>query len=227
MLDSILFVVLPYAALALCCGVVPYRFFSNRLGWSTYSSQFLERERLFWGSLSWHYGILPILVAHLAGFLAPGAVQRLLGRPGALLAVETVGLGLALFALCGTLVLLWRRLVAARLLKVTFLADWLLLVLLLAQTAGGIHVALTMGSGALWYPHTATPYLRSLFAFQPQVAYLADFPLVFKLHVAGAFVLLGLIPFTKLVHFLYVPWRFLAEPPLLYRWHRLPGARRD
>lgn len=47
--------------------------------------------------------------------------------------------------------------------------------------------------------------------------------MVFKLHVAGAFLIVALPPFTKLVHLLYIPFDFLKDPPLLYRW-RTPRA---
>jgi nitrate reductase gamma subunit len=54
--------------------------------------------------------------------------------------------------------------------------------------------------------------------FNPQIGYVADLPLVFKLHAAGAFLIVAVLPFTKLVHLLYLPVRFLADPPILYRW---------
>ncbi|MEI6388789.1 MAG: respiratory nitrate reductase subunit gamma [Spirochaetota bacterium] len=38
------------------------------------------------------------------------------------------------------------------------------------------------------------------------------------MHVASAFVIIALLPFTKLVHLLYVPLRFIKDPPILYRW---------
>jgi len=41
----------------------------------------------------------------------------------------------------------------------------------------------------------------------------ADFPPVFKLHAAGAFLIVALLPFTKLVHLLFFPIDFLKDPP--------------
>jgi len=41
---------------------------------------------------------------------------------------------------------------------------------------------------------------------------------VFKLHAAGAFLIVALLPFTKLVHLLFFPIDFLKDPPILYRW---------
>lgn len=218
MLNVFLFVVLPYVALALFMFVTPYRYFSNRLTWSAYSTQFLEQKTLFWGSNPWHYGIIPVVAAHFLGIVAPGAMKTILANPQALTLLESVGLGLGLFALFGCLVLLARRLNAPILKPVTTSSDWALLVLLIFQTATGVYMGLFMRWGSQWYLHTAVPYLYSLLAFNPQVEYVSDFPLVFKLHAAGAFLIVALLPFTKLVHLLYLPIGFLRDPPILYRW---------
>jgi len=223
MLNVFIFVVLPYVALALLLFVTPYRYFSNRLGWSAYSTQFLEQETLYWGSVPWHYGILPVVAAHFLGIVAPGAMETVLANPQALIALESMGLALGLFALFGGLVLLVRRLNAPILKPVTTSGDWILLVLLIFQTATGIYMGLFMRWGSQWYLHTAVPYLHSLLVFHPQIGYVADFPLVFKLHAAGAFLIVALLPFTKLVHLLFLPIGFLKDPPILYRW-RSPKA---
>jgi len=67
MLNVFLFVVLPYGALALFLFVTPYRYFTNRLTWSAYSTQFLEQKALYWGSNPWHYGILPVVSGAFPG----------------------------------------------------------------------------------------------------------------------------------------------------------------
>jgi nitrate reductase gamma subunit len=218
MLNIFIFVVLPYAALALFLFVTPYRYFSNRLTWSAYSTQFLEGKTLYWGSNPWHYGIIPVVAAHFLGIVAPGAMGTILANPHALILLESVGLGLGLFALFGCLVLLARRLNTPILKPVTTSSDLALLVLLIFQTATGVYMGLFMRWGSQWYLHTAVPYLYSLLVFNPQVEYVSDVPMVFKLHAAGAFLIVALLPFTKLVHLLYLPIDFLRDPPILYRW---------
>jgi nitrate reductase gamma subunit len=218
MLNVFIFIVLPYAALALFLFVTPYRYFSNRLTWSAYSTQFLEQKNLYWGSNPWHYGIIPVVAAHFLGIVAPGAMKTILANTKALILLESMGLGLGLFALFGCLVLLARRLNTPILKPVTNAGDWALLFLLVLQTATGVYMGLFMRWGAQWYLHTAVPYLRSLLVFNPQIGFMADFPLVFKLHAAGAFLIVALLPFTKLVHLLYLPIDFLRDPPILYRW---------
>ncbi len=209
---------MPYTALALLIFATPYRFYSNRLTWSAYSTQFLERDRLFWGINPWHYGILPVLAAHFLGVVFPGPMKAILGNQNNLIIFESIGLALGLFALFGCLALLLRRVNTPLLKRVTFYSDWVLLYLLAAQSLSGVYVATFMRWGSQWYLHSVVPYFWSLVTFNPQIEYMADFPLVFKLHAACAFLIVALLPFTKLVHLLYVPLRFLMDPPILYRW---------
>ena len=218
MLNDLIFIALPYAALALVLLVTPYRFISNRLTWSAYSTQFLERKFLFWGVNPWHYGVIPILAAHIIGFAFPGWVKGFLGNQETLLLVESFGLGLGLFALLGCVILLLRRSNSAMLSKVTFASDWLVLYLLAFQAGTGIYIAYFERWGSQWYLHTAVPYLWSIFSFHPQLGFVSDLPLVFKLHAACAFLIVAVLPFTKLVHMLYLPIDFLKDPPILYKW---------
>jgi nitrate reductase gamma subunit len=218
MLNALIFIALPYAALALVIFVTPYRFCSNRLTWSAYSTQFLERKFLFWGINPWHYGVIPILAAHVIGFAFPGFVKGFLGNQQTLLLVESFGLGLGLFALLGCLLLLLRRCNSASLSKVTFGSDWLVLYLLAFQAGTGIYIGYFKRWGSQWYLHTAVPYLWSIVSFDPQLGYVADLPLVVKLHAASAFLIVAVLPFTKLVHMLYLPIDFLKDPPILYKW---------
>lgn len=218
MLNTFIFIVLPYVALALLVFVSIYRFFTNRLTWSAYSTQFLEPKTLFWGINPWHYGIILVLLAHLSGIVAPGFMKRLLGNQNTLILMESLELGLGFLALFGCLALLLRRISSPMLKQVTSVSDWLLLCLLTLQTATGIYIALFMRWGSQWYLHTAVPYFHSLLTFNPQIEYVTDLSLIVKLHAAGAFLIVAVLPFTKLIHLLYQPITFLWDPPLLYRW---------
>jgi nitrate reductase gamma subunit len=218
MLDSVIFIGLPYLALALLLFLTPYRYFRDRLTWSAYSTELLERRLLYWGSNPWHYGIIPILLAHLVCFLFPGWMGRFLGNQDTLIILESVGLGLGLLAFSGMLMLLLRRTNSARLRRVSYPSDWLLLFLLLLQAGSGVYLAAFLRWGSLWYLHTATPYFLSILTFAPRPELMTDLPAAVKLHAACGFVIIGIVPFTKLVHLLFLPIDFLKDPPILYRW---------
>jgi len=220
MFDLILFGIFPYVAVALALAVGSYRYVVDRYSWSSHSSQFLESRLLFWGSVPWHYAILLILLAHLLAVLFPGSWGVLLGRPIRLYFLEVSGLALGLCTVIAIVLLIARRLADARLAAVTTGIDWLVLALLLLQVATGVYIAFTLRWGGVWYVHTATPWLRSLLSFQPEVQYLAVLPTVVKLHAFNAFLLVALLPFSRLVHALSVPLGYLARPYQVVVWNR-------
>jgi NNP family nitrate/nitrite transporter-like MFS transporter len=217
--ELFLFGVFPYAALAVAgVGVAARRRRPETLG--TRSSEFLEKRALFWGSVPWHYAILLVLGAHLAAAVAPGAWGALLSDPGRLVALEMIGTALGLWATFAVGLLVVRRAASARLRAVTTPVDWLVLALLLVQVATGTWVALTLRWGSVWYLHTAAPWLGSLGSLAPRADLAGVLPTLAKVHVVGAFVLLALVPFSRLVHALTVPLGYLWRPFQVVVWNR-------
>lgn len=220
MIDLILFGIFPYVAVSLAVAVGSYRYIIDRYSWSSHSSQFLESRVLFFGSVPWHYAILLILLAHLLAVVFPGNWGVLLGRPVRLYFLEVSGMALGLCTVIALLLLMGRRLIDERLAAVTTKVDWLVLWLLLVQVATGVYIAFTLRWGSVWYVHTATPWLRSLLTFQPEVQYLAALPTIVKVHAANAFLLVALLPFSRLVHMLSVPLGYLTRPYQVVIWYR-------
>jgi MFS transporter, NNP family, nitrate/nitrite transporter len=221
--ESFLFGVFPYAALALAgAGIAARQRAPSTLG--TRSSEFLEKRVLFWGSVPWHYAILSILGAHFLAAIAPGAWGSLLGDPRRLVVLEIAGIALGLWATFAVALLVLRRAASARLRVVTTWVDWLVLALLLAQVASGTWIALTLRWGSVWYLHTAAPWLGSLFSLAPRTELASVLPTLVKAHAVGAFVLLALLPFSRLVHALSVPLAYLWRPFQVVVWNRDPLA---
>lgn len=221
MMDLILFGVFPYVAVALAVAVGIYRYAIDRYSWSSQSSQFLESKALYWGSVSWHYAILLILLAHLLGLLFPSGWGTLLGRPLRLYFLEVTGMALGVTTVLAMALLVVRRAMDARVAVVTSRVDWLLLVLLLVQVVTGVMIAFSLRWGGVWYLHTAVPWLRSLVILQPEVQYLAVLPTVVKLHAFNAFLLIAVFPFSRLVHVISVPLGYLTRPYQVVVWYRL------
>lgn len=225
MADTVLFETLPYVAVVLAVVGGIFRYRRDRFSFSSQSSQFLGNRALFWGSVSWHYGILLVLTAHLLAFLFPGAWGTLIAKPQRLYILEVIGLALALASLAGLCILIARRIVNRRAFAVTTVMDWIVLVALLLQVALGFWVALAYRWGSDWYLHTAVPWLRSLIVLDPEIQYVTVLPWVVKLHMLGGFVLLALFPFTRLVHIVTVPVTYLWRPYQVVIWNR--RARRE
>lgn len=222
MLDIVLFVAFPYVATVLAVVVGVYRYYSDRFSYSSFSSQFLESRRLFWGSVPWHFGIVTILTIHLIAFLFPGLWGALTADPTRLYVIEVIGLAMALLAIVGLTLLFIRRSTDARVLAVTTLPDWLLLGALLVQTVLGFWVAFFYRWGSDWFLHTAAPWLMSLLVFQPKIEYVSALPAAVKWHLLWGFVILAIFPFTRLVHVVTYPITYLWRPLQVVIWNRRP-----
>ncbi len=226
-MNGFLFGAVPYVAVAVFVVGSLRRFRHMRDTVTTASSQLLEGRLQFWGSVSWHYAILLVLAAHLAAILLPGAVSSLLSAPGRLVVVEVTGLALGLTALWGLVVLGVRR-VSLR--GETTWLDWTVMALLLLQVATGVYTAVALRWGYAWFTHVATPWLASLVRLSPRTDLLAVMPWPFQVHALNAFVLLALVPFTRLAHALVAPVEYLWRLPQVVIWRRprpaAPGGSR-
>src|SRR3990172_724721 len=220
MLDSFLFGIFPYIAVAVMVVGLIWRYVTNQFSYSSVSSQFLENRQLFWGSVPWHYGIILILLAHLVGVVFPDGVQAINGVPLRLYILEGTALALSLTLLVGLIVLMLRRGVSANVRITTSPMDVVLLIVLLAQVVTGILTAVFYRWGSAWFVQTATPYFWSLFTLSPKVEYMTALPLISKLHSINFFILVALFPFSRLVHMLSVPLAYLWRPYQIVMWHR-------
>jgi nitrate reductase gamma subunit len=216
-MDAFLFGVFPYLAVAVAVVGAIRRFGAMRATVTSASSQLLEGRLQYWGSVSWHYAILSVLLLHLAAIFLPGAMVALLSAPGRLVAVEATGLALGVTAAWGLVVLGVRRLTLR---GGSSWLDWVVMALLLLQVGTGVYTASTARWGYGWFTFVATPWLASLVRLAPRVDLMATLPDAFKVHALNAFVLLALVPFTRLAHAFVAPVEYLWRIPQLVVWRR-------
>ncbi len=219
MLDNLLYIIFPYAAATLAIVITVQRFLKRGFTYSSLSSQFLESDELFYGSVPWHIGILIVLAGHAIGFAIPRQVLWWNGVPARLYVLETTGLLFGLLAFVGIVGLIIRRLTSARIRAVTSAMDVVVLLILLIQVALGIYTALFYRWGSSWYATSAVPYLRSLFVLQPDLKMIAPLPMAVKAHIVNAFAFLAILPFSRLVHMLVVPIHYLWRPYQIVIWN--------
>lgn len=224
MIESFLFVALPYLAVVICVGGTIIRIRSAPFTYSSLSSQFLERKSLLWGSVPWHIGIMLVFLGHAIAFMCPGLWQALMSQKELLLATEVVGMAAGTVCFVGLVVLLIRRLVSPKIQAVTSIMDLVVLALLLAQVGLGLATALHYKYGAAWISGTASPYLWSLFTLQPDLASIEDLPHVVKAHIVGGYLIMLVIPFSRLIHMFAAPFHYLLRPPQNVVWN---NARRS
>jgi len=156
----------------------------------------------------------------LAAFF-PGVAEWLLGNRIRLLILELTGIALAFYALFGLLVLIVRRLpTSSRVRRVTSYMDGIVLGFFLVQVATGLVIAIFNRWGSLWYLRTAVPWFWSLAKLSPDMSTVAALPAVVKLHFVLGFAIILLFPFSRLVHLIMFPIKYLWRPYQVVMWNR-------
>ena len=226
-LNVFLLVVFPYVAVIVFVFGVAYRYRRRGFSVSSLSSQFLERQQLFWGSVPFHIGILAVLFVHALVILFPGVMVAWARDPVRLLVLEVTEYVFGMSVLLGLGFLIFRRLANPRIRAVTSPMDIVVQLVLLTQVMLGLWLALDFRWGYTWFAAVLAPYLWSLVKLSPETAAVFALPLTIKLHIVGAFALVFLVPFTRLVHFLVAPLHYIVRPYQVVMWNWDRKAIRD
>ena len=230
-MNFLLFQIYPYIALTVLILGCIVRYERDPFTWKSSSSQLLRRRQLIVGSVLFHVGVLIIFFGHLVGLLTPLWVFHLLGIGYTFkqwLAI-LVGGGGAILALTGGVMLLHRRLTDPRVLATSSNVDIGILALLLLQLVLGvltISVSLQHLDGGEMVKFMT--WSQGIFTFQTDAwEQVADASILFKMHIFLGLTIFLLFPFTRLVHMLSVPVRYLWRPgyQIVRTRRRLPRTR--
>jgi nitrate reductase gamma subunit len=168
------------------------------------------------GSVLFHVGVLIIFFGHLAGLLTPIWFFDTLGISHTFkqwLAI-IIGGGGAVLALVGGGMLLHRRLTDPRIRATSSFADIGILVLLLVQLVLGvltITISLQHLDGGEMVNFMT--WSQGIFTFRTDAWESVEHAnVLFKLHIFLGLTIFLLFPFTRLVHMLSAPVRYLWRP---------------
>ncbi len=226
----ILWVAIPYAAIAVFVVGHLWRYRYDKFGWTTRSSQTYENRLLRWGSPMFHLGILMVIAGHVVGLLIPREWLYAIGISEEIyhFGATTLGTFAAVLTLAGLAILIYRRRTVGPVFLATTTMDKVMYVFLGATLGFGTLATVVhqvFGSG-FHYRETISPWVRSLLYFQPRIDLMATVPLLFQLHLVTAFALFALWPFTRLVHVFSAPVGYLFRPYIVYRSRDTVGAAR-
>ncbi|CAJ1003947.1 nitrate reductase gamma subunit [Brevibacillus aydinogluensis] len=220
--------VLPYIIAAIFITAIIWRYVTDPFGWTSKSSEVLEKRILRWGSLFFHYGLIAVFCGHIAGLLVPVSVYRSLGISDEAYHLVAIvgGLPAGIITFIGVLILLYRRFAVARIRLTSSAGDKIALVVLAIVILSGLAAtaANAVSHSGFDYRTTINPWLRGLFVFQPDPELMRTVPLGFKIHILTTFVLYLVMPFTRLVHVFSLPLGYLRRSYVLYRRRGEAGA---
>ncbi|MEV4900537.1 respiratory nitrate reductase subunit gamma [Citricoccus sp. NPDC055426] len=219
--DILLWGVLPYVVLAVVIGGTIWRYRYDQFGWTTRSSQLYESRLLRIASPLFHFGILAVLVGHIVGLIIPKSWTDTFGVTEDMYHVGALGIGgiAGIATLLGIALLIWRRRTTGPVFMATTTNDKFMYILLLgAILAGLVTTAISVFDHSVTnYRETVSPWFRSIWILQPDVAAMAAAGLSFKVHVLWGLALFMVWPFTRLVHAFTAPLHYFFRPYIVYR----------
>lgn len=215
-LHHLFFGIYPYVALAVLAVGSVIRYDREPYSWRAGSSQLLRRKQLMIGSVLFHLGVLMIFAGHLVGLLTPITIWDALGVPhGAKQLLAMVAGGVAgVMAIIGATLLIHRRFFDPRVRAASNFSDNMIILLLWAQLALGLSTIPV--SAQHLDGHEMVKFMewaQGIFTFRAGASDLIrDVAPVFKLHLLLGLTILLLFPFTRLVHMLSAPVRYIWRP---------------
>lgn len=208
--------VFPYLAITIMVLGSIIRYDRDPFTWKSKSSQLLSRSSLIIGSVLFHVGVLVVALGHAVGLLTPIAVFDAIGISHSakqILAVVVGGIAGAM-ALLGGIILLARRLLNPRIRANSSTGDNLVILLLVGQLVLGLGTVVpTLGhlDGSEMVKFMA--WAQGIIYFQPGAAgHIADVHWIYKGHILLGLLIFAIFPFTRLVHMVSAPVRYLWRP---------------
>ena len=228
-LDVLLWIVVPYVCLAVFAVGHVWRWRRDQLGWTTRSTQLLERRRLRVGVLLFHLGLFAVIGGHVLGILVPAAATEAVGVSEHLYHVVSVAAGTSagIAMTVGFLVLMLRRAQVPRVRRTTTRTDTVTYIVLGIVIVTGMWatVVVNLAGGGYDYRETVGPWFRGLFLLDPATGEMAGAPLVYQIHALSSMLLYAVWPFSRLVHAWSAPVGYLLRAPIVYRRRGVAPAR--
>ncbi|WP_419913212.1 respiratory nitrate reductase subunit gamma [Hoeflea sp.] len=215
-LNTLLFTVYPYVALAVMIIGSVLRYEREPYSWRSGSSQLLRRRQLVWGSVLFHAGILFLFFGHFVGLLTPHSVYELFISAEAKQLLAIIAGSIAgIVCFIGLSMLIHRRFFDARIRATSTFADNAILVILWIQlTLGLITVPYSLqhtdGSVMLALSEWAQRILTLRIDGTAELVAAQAWP--YQVHILLGLTIFLIFPFSRLVHMLSVPVRYMWRP---------------
>jgi nitrate reductase gamma subunit len=215
-MNTLVFGLYPYIALAVLAVGSIIRYDREPYSWRSGSSQLLRRKQLVMGSVLFHVGVLIVFFGHLVGLLTPIELFDALGIGHGFKQVMAILVGgvAGIFALIGATMLVHRRLFDSRIRATSTFSDNAIIVILWLQLALGLAtIPISMGHLDGEEMVRFMSWARGIFTFDfAASSYIADAHPIFRLHIFLGLTIFLIFPFTRLVHMLSAPVRYLWRP---------------
>jgi nitrate reductase gamma subunit len=228
--EILLWVTLPYVAIATFVVGHWWRYRVDQFGWTSHSTQLFEHKILGWAGPAFHYGALAAVGGHVIGLMIPESFTEAIGMSESTYRWFSAIAGAVAAVVCivGFAGLVYRRAVNARVRRTTSRTD--LLVYFLLTVLIGLGTWMTFADNLITsspynYRSSISEWWRSLFVLQPDIEAATSAKTTYQIHAIVAWAFWALFPFSRLVHAWSIPLQYLGRPQILYRRRYAAGAR--
>jgi len=213
-INQFLFGIYPYIAITIMVVGSVYRYDRDQYTWKADSSQLLRAKGMRVGSNLFHIGIILLFFGHLVGLLMPESIYHLVmsAQTKQLMAMIAGGI-FGSICFVGLTILIRRRLFDPRIRATSKPTDIAVLLILYVQLILGLitipYSAQHLDGSSMvalgnWAQHIVT--------FRSGAAdFVMDEAWVFKVHLFLGLSIFLFFPFTRLVHMLSAPLKYLTR----------------
>jgi nitrate reductase gamma subunit len=215
-IDTLLFTVYPYVALAVMIIGSILRYDREPYSWRSGSSQLLRRKQLMWGSVLFHLGILFLLLGHSVGLLTPHWMyEHFISAESKQLLAIMAGSIAGIVCFIGLLLLMHRRFFDARIRVTSTFADNAILIILFVQlTLGLITVPFSLAHEDAGVMLALSEWAQRILTLRiegtAELVGAQAWP--YQIHILLGLTIFLIFPFSRLVHMLSVPVRYFWRP---------------
>ena len=219
-MTGLLWGVYPYIAFTLFFAVPIIRMVFRPYSFTTRASGLFNRRVQGYAMHLFHWGILAVLLGHIAGFVG-GSLDLEVWVDPIFYWLALIG---GLMTLAGSVIAFIRRIVVPEVRAMSQVDDYLVLVVLIAIL--GIALYQVVFQQIFGFVYAVAPWFASIWAFSPEPELMEGATLLTRIHVFLALTLFAYFPFTKLVHFWTLPVNYLVRPYQLMRTNRFHSEDR-
>lgn len=220
------FGMLPYIVLVVMALGTIIRYDREPYSWRAASSQILADKGLRVGNILFHIGVIFLFFGHLIGLLTPHSIYHhfISAEHKQMVAIVMGGI-FGTICFIGLTILCFRRLFVARVRVTSTPADVAILVILWVQLVLGLTtIPYSLGHSDGSVMMALSEWCQKIITLQgahPELIESMAWP--YKAHLILGMFIFFLFPFTRLVHILSAPVRYLWRP---YQIVRSRSARR-
>lgn len=220
------FAIYPYICLSIFVIGNLVRYDREQYSWRASSSQMLADKGLRVGNILFHVGIIVIFMGHLVGLLTPHFIYEHFISAGnkQMLAIVVGGIA-GVLGFIGLTILVYRRLFVPRIRMTSSLMDITILLIFWVQiTLGLATIPFSLGHPDPTTMLNLSNWAQYVLTFRADPAsFIRGTEWVFQVHIILGLTIFLIFPFTRLVHMLSAPVKYLWRP---YQVVRSRDARR-